>query len=195
MNIYRRADGSPVPLGAILGAGGEATVYAVAEDATRVAKIYRAPTGARIAKLRAMLANPPHDPGTVGGCPSLAWPSALVLDNYGGTVGFLMPRVDFKTHRPLLDIYNPRARMEQAGDFTWEYLLRTATNLASVVAAIHAQGYVVGDLNESNLLVSNTALVTLIDCDSMQVLGADGRVFRCPVGKPEYTPPELQGRD
>src|SRR5205814_1625917 len=44
-------------------------------------------------------------------------------------------------------------------------------------------------------LVSNTALVTLIDCDSMQVPGEDGRVFRCPVGKPDYTPPELQSQD
>ena len=30
--------------------------------------------------------------------------------------------------------------------------------------------------------------VTLIDCDSMQVPGDGGAVFRCPVGKPEYTP-------
>ncbi len=56
-------------------------------------------------------------------------------------------------------------------------------------------GYVIGDLNESNLLVSNSALVTVIDCDSMQVPKGNSRgVFRCPVGKPEYTAPELQGR-
>jgi hypothetical protein len=36
------------------------------------------------------------------------------------------------------------------------------------------------------------ALVTLVDTDSFQVPGGP-QVYRCPVGKPEYTPPELQG--
>src|SRR5205823_14626086 len=47
-------------------------------------------------------------------------------------------------------------------------------------------------LNESNVLVTPQALVTLVDADSFQVPGP-GRVYRCRVGKPEFTPPELQG--
>jgi alkylation response protein AidB-like acyl-CoA dehydrogenase len=48
--------------------------------------------------------------------------------------------------------------------------------------------YVVGDLNESNVWVMPTAMITLIDCDSMQVPDRDlpGRVFRNAVGKPEF---------
>jgi hypothetical protein len=54
----------------------------------------------------------------------------------------------------------------------------------------------IGDVNESNFLVSNSALVTLVDCDSIQVLDKQRNVrFRCPVGKAEFTPPELQDRD
>ena len=57
--------------------------------------------------------------------------------------------------------------------------------------ALHERGYVVGDVNESNILVNRGALVTLIDTDSFQVRSAE-QVYRCRVGKPEYTPPELQ---
>ena len=43
--------------------------------------------------------------------------------------------------------------------------------------------------NESNILVTDTALVTLVDTDSFQVREPhNGGVYRCPVGKPEFTP-------
>ena len=47
-------------------------------------------------------------------------------------------------------------------------------------------------------MVTPSALITLIDCDSFQVLdhsGARLTIYPCPVGKPEYTPHELHGRD
>jgi DNA-binding helix-hairpin-helix protein with protein kinase domain len=50
-----------------------------------------------------------------------------------------------------------------------------------------------GDINEGNILVTSRALVSLIDTDSYQVRDENGTVYRCPVGKPEFTPPELQG--
>jgi len=60
------------------------------------------------------------------------------------------------------------------------------------VRSVHSRGYVIGDVNESNVLVAEDAIVTLVDTDSFQV--NDGTtVYRCTVGKPEYTPPELQG--
>ncbi|MHC5597901.1 MAG: tetratricopeptide repeat protein, partial [Nostoc sp.] len=55
--------------------------------------------------------------------------------------------------------------------------------------------YCIGDVNESNILVSDTALVTLIDTDSFQVPDPNNNVvYRCLVGKPEFTPPELQNK-
>ncbi len=70
--------------------------------------------------------------------------------------------------------------------------MRTARNLARAVRSVHSRGYVIGDVNESNVLVAEDAIVTLVDTDSFQV--NDGTtVYRCTVGKPEYTPPELQG--
>ena len=92
-------------------------------------------------------------------------------------------------------VFNPRLRQRTLPDFDWSYLHRTAANMASVISAVHAKGYVIGDLNEGNFLVRPDALVTLLDCDSFQVIARTGnrrKVYRCPVGKPEYTPPELQ---
>jgi DNA-binding helix-hairpin-helix protein with protein kinase domain len=52
---------------------------------------------------------------------------------------------------------------------------------------------VIGDLNESGLLASLEAIVALIDADSFQ-FQADGRMYPCLVGKPDFTAPELHGK-
>ena len=68
-------------------------------------------------------------------------------------------------------------------------------NLAAAVGALHLRGYVIGDVNESNTLVTESALVTLVDTDSFQVRDPQtGLVYRCPVGTPQFTPPELQNK-
>ena len=179
-------------MGRLLGAGGEADVHEVPGRPSLAFKRYRRADPARAAKLQVMLDHPPaHDGGT-----ALAWPVEVVLDPHGGAEGFLMPRVDLTTHLPLFRVYNPQSRRTVAPGFTWRYLLRTARNVAAVVDSLHRAGYVIGDLNESNLLVSNRALVALVDCDSMQVTDpGTGEVHRCRVGKPEFTAPELHGAD
>ena len=74
------------------------------------------------------------------------------------------------------------------------HLLRTGQNLAKAVDAVHASNYIIGDLNYTNVFVSEEAQVTLIDTDSFQVSDPDtGGIYRCPVFTPDFTPPELQG--
>ncbi|MBD2730032.1 tetratricopeptide repeat protein [Nostoc sp. FACHB-892] len=178
-----------------LGRGGEACVYAVPSDNNLVAKIYHKPTTAHADKLQAMLANPPENPTASLGHISIAWPEDLLRapDGKNSILGFLMPRI--QGMRPIIDFYNPRTRRQHCPLFNYQYLLRTARNLAAAFAALHASGYCIGDVNESNILVSDTALVTLIDTDSFQVLDPSNNVvYRCPVGKPEFTPPELQNK-
>ncbi|MDM8519927.1 hypothetical protein QUF64_07770 [Anaerolineales bacterium HSG6] len=187
-----------------LGRGGEATVYNIADQADMVAKIYHQPTPEREAKLRAMLLNPPEQPS--GGHVAIAWPTALlykrdsglyaIAPNKLGTtngrfVGFLMPKIS--GGRAIFNMYNPALRKNLSYPFDWRALHRTAYNLCAVVSAIHTKGYVIGDINESNILVNREALVTIVDCDSFQVTDEFGNIHRCQVGKPEYTPPELQG--
>ena len=61
-----------------------------------------------------------------------------------------MRRVD-KVRR-ILEFYNPRSRLQTCPLFHYGYLLRTARNLAAAVRAVHERGYVIGDVNESNIL-------------------------------------------
>ncbi len=187
--------GRSVTLDRKLGSGGEADIFSVTGQPDRVAKIYFVNSAERSAKLQSMVSSPPADPTKSQGHVSICWPISLLFDHHKACVGFLMHRVDFSTNVPVLRLYNPQDRQHVAPDFTWGYMLRTAVNICSVVEAIHTCGYVIGDLNESNFLVSDRALVTLVDCDSMQVPKAGGGLFRCTVGKPEFTAPELQGRD
>jgi cellulose biosynthesis protein BcsQ len=192
LKLRRASNGSLLTLGKGLHTGGEGTIYSVREDTTRVAKIYKDNSIERAVKLIAMLLNPPTDPAHEPKHVSFAWPIDRILDEYGTCLGFLMPYVEPLHNSPLSKLINPKARRKLARGITWEFLLRTATNMASVVGALHERGYVIGDLNESNVLVSDTALVTLVDCDSMQVPTVSGAKFRCVVGNAEYTPAELQ---
>ena len=177
----------------ILAAGGEGTVYLPDRFPDKAAKIYHDPSDDIVVKLRLMIANPPRIPPGEEGRMDIAWPEDLLLDPgpSGRVAGFLMRRVSGK---PSVECYSPLKRPDAAPLFTYEHLIATARNLARIVEICHGQRYVIGDVNESNALVSETASVALIDTDSFQVIDrADGRVYRSPVGKPEYTPAELQG--
>jgi WD40 repeat protein/serine/threonine protein kinase len=175
--------------------GGEGAIYEVPHYPNLVAKVYHAQrrTPERIAKLQIMVAHPPVNPTEHLNHPSIAWPTELLRDTATNQlVGFVMPRV--RQMLPLSEVYNPRARRRQLPLFNYRYLVNTARNLCAAVQAVHQAGYVIGDLNESNVLVSDQTLVTLVDADSFQVRDPEtGVVYRSLVGKPEYTPPELQG--
>ncbi len=191
--LERLGSRAPLSLGAQLGQGGEATVHEVAGEPALAAKLWKEPSPAQRAKLLAMLRTVPDDPGLTGGHVSLAWPLGSITDQTGQAVGFVMPRLNTGDVRPLHQIYHPGSRRARAPGIGWHYLVRVARNLSSTLAALHAVGYVLGDLNESNVLVTDRALVSLIDLDSIQV--RDGNtVWRCPVGKLEYTAPELIGK-
>jgi DNA-binding helix-hairpin-helix protein with protein kinase domain len=183
--------GTTLNLGATIGQGGEAIIYEVTGRPDTVAKIYRATPADYAVKLTWMIGHPPV---TSGSHPDMAWPSDLVFDTAGTLEGFLMPRI--RGGVPLLTVFNPRKREQVIPNFDRRCRYRAARNLAAAVQAAHDAGYVIGDLNESNALVTATALVVLLDTDSFQVRvpqGSTTRLFRSPVGKPEYTAPELQG--
>lgn len=198
MRLQRKSNQQIITLdlNSMLGHGGEARVFAVPPDEKLVAKVYHKPKETYTRKLSAMLANPPENPMAAQGHISIAWPIDLLstTDGSGRSVGFVMPRV--QGMHSLLDFYNPKTRRQKCPFFNYLYLIRTARNIAAAMGALHARGYCVGDVNESNILVSDTALVTLVDTDSFQVRDLHtGQIYRCGVGKPEFTPPELQGKN
>jgi hypothetical protein len=194
MQLWRESTNSLITFSAqsLLGTGGEAQIHALPQDRHLVAKIYHEPKEEYARKLALMLAHPPFNADDDSTRAAIVWPLELLRkpDFSKQVAGFLMPRLH--AMRPLMDFYNPRARRLAAPLFTYQYLHRTARNLAAAASRLHERGYVIGDVNESNVLVSETALVTLVDTDSFQVRDPQtDAVFRCPVGKPEFTPPEL----
>lgn len=192
MKLYLYRTGQGIVIDTSQGrSGAEGTVYPLRKIRGVVAKVYHAPTRQHERKLRAMLATPPVDPEAARGGRSIAWPTDLLLDTKGTTVGFVMPEVKGKEVQYLL---RPKKRREAFPAFTYEAALIAAHNFAAAYEALHAQGHAVCDTNPLNSLVRPDARVALVDCDSMQVADpSSSAVYRCPVGIVEYTPPEYQG--
>jgi DNA-binding helix-hairpin-helix protein with protein kinase domain len=179
--------GNHVSLGKKVGSGGEGDVYEIAPRSMNVlAKIYHKPlNGERQEKLRLM----------VSGCNDdlkefAAWPLDLLYIGKNGPVcGFVMSRIT--DCEPIHKVYGPSHRKESFPNADWKFLVRTAKNLAAAFYIIHKYGYVIGDVNEGNILVTKKACVRLIDCDSFQVQTRD-TIYHCEVGVAQFTPPELQ---
>jgi serine/threonine protein kinase len=142
-------------------------------------------------RLKEMIANPPKDQTRNLTPPhiSIAWPERMLREG-GKFVGYIMPRIQWAPD--IFKVYSPKIRKTELPNFDWRHLHHTALNLSIAVHAYHSAGYVVGDLNSKNVLVNKDAMVTMIDADSIQVRTATGQVMRCPVGTPDFTPPELQ---
>lgn len=179
--------GRPVLLGAMLGKGGEGTVYEV-RGATTAAKIYREDLRReRAPKVEAMVKLLPSGLG-----PVVAWPvDTLSLRNGRQTVGLLMPKISGK--KDVHHVYGPKSRLKDFPRADWRFLVRTAANIARAFAIVHDAKCVIGDVNERSIMVAQDATVTLIDCDSFQV-ETSTRKFLCEVGVETFTPPELQGK-
>ncbi|MDM3846362.1 MAG: hypothetical protein PT116_15270 [Aphanizomenon gracile PMC638.10] len=180
-------------LGEEIANSGEAKVWRTNQNGY-LAKIYHAPTPERVQKLAVMIANPPTEPNSHLHHVSFAWPKSGLKNAQGDFVGFLMPEI--KDGKELLDVYNPRRRQALKLEIDWRFLHTTALNIVSIIEALHAAGYVLGDIKPQNILVNNRALPSIIDTDSFQVINPkNGKVYYCLVGSPGYTPPELMGKD
>ena len=187
--LYRLDNRQELILTEEVGAGGEGRVCKVRGQPGLVAKIFRRPDPTRTKKLAAMLSKPPVIKGTQS---FIAWPVALLGRRPGASeaAGYLMPAV--RDAREIARYYNPSLRRQTSPYFNYRYLVSTAANVAIAVHALHECGYVIGDFNSSNVRVKDDTTVILIDTDSFQVTDK-GEVYFCPVGTPEYTPPELIG--
>ena len=195
MKLRLQHDGRTFDLNGLkqLGSGGEAIVYSL-NGTPWAAKVYSKLVSGRDEKLRVMLANPPKDPTSAQGHVSIAWPQDLLIDQHGRIVGYVMPQVE--QMRRMFDFYNPGTRRKKCPLFTYKYLVATALNLSIAVRALHQRGYVMGDVNESNFLVAENTMVTLVDTDSFQVREpGNGKIHHCTVASPLFTPREMQGVD
>jgi DNA-binding helix-hairpin-helix protein with protein kinase domain len=182
------ANGQPFPLGNEIGRGGEGSVHELASDPSLVVKIYhKFPLpDEQVAKLRAM---------TSVWSPELerisAWPREILFDPvHRKPCGLLMSKMSGAL--PLHELYGTTNRRRHFPDVGWHHLVLAARNTAAAFQMFHSAGIVVGDVNQGNLLVDQKMCVRMIDCDSFQIT-RNGATYKCPVGSPHFTPPELQG--
>lgn len=68
-------------------------------------------------------------------------------------------------------------------------LVQLAVTVLEKIQALHQAGVLLGDINLNNFLMVSPREIWLVDCDSYQVGG-----YPCPVGKAQFIPPELQGK-
>ena len=177
----------PLRLGSVLGAGGAGTVYEVQNAPALVAKLYHEPLTSERAEKLTLLARL----GNERLFKLTAWPIDVLRAQPDGPItGFTMQHVG--QAEEVHALHSPKSRLQKFPDASWGFLLYVAANIARTVAVVHEHGFIVGDLNPKNILVTRQATVYLLDCDSFQVT-AEGRRWRCEQGFPEYTPPELQG--
>ncbi len=184
--IYN-SQGEIIVLGDQIGGGGEGTVYHIEGHDDLVAKIYHEPPTAEKAEKLVALAQR----GNERLFKMAAWPVDVLRDRPDGNViGFVMKKIVQASEVHAL--HSPKSRLKKFPEASWAFLLHVAANVARAVATMHEHGFVIGDLNPKNILVTRQATVYLLDCDSFQ-FAAEGKTYRCGGGFPEYTPPELQG--
>lgn len=170
-----------------IGVGGEGKVYRVANSGRKnlVAKIYnKYPDEERQSKLKRMVAI--CDTKLLEVC---AWPNELLIDTKTGTIcGFTMPEIS--DSEPFHHYYSPAWRKQNQPFSSWESLLKLSANLAAAFNAVHSKGIIIGDVNPNSVRVRSNGRVVLIDVDSFQI-SYQNQIFRCRVGVPSFTAPEI----
>lgn len=172
----------------LIGKGGEGEVYAIKGRSGQAVKIYNAGLRSkREDKVRAMVGE-----GLAVKTDLVAYPAEVVTDNRGNFLGFVMRLVS--GYRPLHELYSPKSRQRHFQKADYRFIVHTALNVARAVGKVHQTGCVIGDLNHSGVLVAQDATVALIDADSFQ-FRLNGKSYPCVVGVPDFTPPELHGKN
>jgi len=180
--------GSQLTIGKKIGSGGEGDVFEISSaDQKFVAKIYHKSVDTqKQEKLQSMVQGCTDDLKNIS-----AWPIDLIYKGKNGPIcGFLMPKIS--DYVPIHKLYGPSHRKQLFPNVDWNFLIRAAKNVAAAFYVIHKYGYVIGDVNEGNILVNNQACVKLIDCDSFQIRTKTNIIYCCEVGVAQFTPPEIQ---
>ncbi|QWP76212.1 hypothetical protein J5226_21905 [Lysobacter sp. K5869] len=186
-------------LGPLIKSGGAGSVYLLADDPHSVAKIYHARVDppSYTDRIEAMLQLRPKLPDQYEAGKryvQIAWPDATVRDAQGRFVGFTMPALDVQSTNEVEQILQERQARAAGLPVGLGHKVTLAANLASVLAALHAQHHYVVDLKPVNLRFYRASLyIALLDCDGFSIQGR-GRRFHAPQFTPDYLAPEYQVR-
>ena len=186
-----------VTLGELLNKGGAAgKIYRDASHPNSVAKIYheREKSETNRKKLEAMLQNRPNIPTIPYKGKEyiqIAWPTALLEDEQGYCVGYLMPEIETKEAISLDHLMQKAVRQKLGISERYVDRVFAAFNITSVVAALHACGHYIVDLKPANVSIyKSTKLVALFDCDGFSIQGENNARYPAEYVSEEYIYPE-----
>ena len=178
------ADGSygKVTLGKLINKGGASgKIYLVEGRPESVVKIFHhtEKSASNRQKLQAMLLNKPNfQPVEANGTEyiQIAWPEAILDDERGFCVGYMMPLINMDAAVSLDHLMQKAIRKKLSLSEKYAYRIFAAYNVASMVTALHKCGHYIIDLKPSNLSVyKENMLVAVVDCDGFSIKGEKTR--------------------
>ncbi|MBR1648744.1 MAG: hypothetical protein IJ689_03995 [Alphaproteobacteria bacterium] len=202
--VYGDGSFQKITLGEVINKGGAAgKIMEVKEHPRLVAKIFHslAKSNTNREKLQAMLLNrPAFSPALKNGKEfvmdggekyiQIAWPEAILENESGFCVGYLMPRIDLSLAASLDHFLQRATRQKLHLPENYEYRIRIACNLSSMVAALHEKGHYIVDLKPSNVYVyKESMLISMLDCDGFSIKGEKNR-YPAEFVSEEYIYPE-----
>jgi DNA-binding helix-hairpin-helix protein with protein kinase domain len=178
-------------LGSLLAQGGEGGVYPLIDREDILIKVYHDEKLAKNRhtfqkKIDAMTTNK-ADLSSANVC----WPLMSVYNEQQQWIGYAMKKAQ---GIPMMHIAHALAYQKYFPTLNRIDIVQYLLSFLSVVEALHQKNIFIGDYNLQNFLCDpNSDKVTMIDCDSYQV-SLNGQYFACPVGSPDFTPVEHQGK-
>ena len=194
--VYADSSFGKVTLGEMINRGGASgKIFKVEGRPELVAKIFHNTDKSRTnrQKLEAMLLNKPNfAPVETDGVSytQIAWPEALLEDEKGFCVGYLMPLINMEAAVSLDHLMQKATRKKLALSEKYAYRIFAAYNVASMVTSLHKCGHYIVDLKPSNVSVyKSNMLVAMVDCDGFSIKGEKGR-YPAEFVSEEYIYPE-----
>ncbi len=194
--VYADHSFGKISLGEMINRGGASgKIYKVQDRPELVAKIFHNTNKSKTnrQKLEAMLLNKPHFPPVEAdgvSYPQIAWPEALLEDEQGFCVGYLMPLINMDEAVSLDHLMQKATRKKLGLSEKYAYRIFAAYNVAAMVTSLHKCGHYIVDLKPSNVSVYKTnMLVAMVDCDGFSIKGEKGR-YPAEFVSEEYIYPE-----
>lgn len=181
-----KAGANTLKLVKVMGHGGEATLYTTNANNTRtgrpfIAKIFYPDrwTEVRRAKIKLLIEKKMASNRDFY---EFAFPYALVQNEQGEDVGYLLERMPGKT---LSSVYDSYYLQSMYANWNRKDLAQLCITILVSMQKLHDDGIIMGDINDGNILVESPLKVYFIDTDSYQL-----NDLPCVMGTPEYTSPE-----
>lgn len=194
--VYADGSNEKVNIGKMINKGGASgKIYLLEGKDDLVAKIFHntSNSAANRQKLQAMLLNKPDFLATTVNQEKyiqIAWPEALLDDERGYCVGYIMPLIDMNKAVSLDHFMQKAVRQKLGLSENYAYRVFAAYNVALMINALHKCEHYVIDLKPSNIYVyKESMLVAMLDCDGFSI---KGEILRYPAEfvSEEYIYPE-----